>query len=122
MNNATGSNKTVVVQLKQDCPERTYTELKSTINEGGSSINMTMPKGFEDKNKGKVRSSTDKGTQKLTALFVIGIILALIGFTGMGFTPLGESVVGWGVLAGIGLFMVIAGILYVTVAVGRGHR
>jgi heme/copper-type cytochrome/quinol oxidase subunit 4 len=67
-------------------------------------------------------SSTDKGTKKLTALFVIGIILALIRFTGMGFTPLGESVVGWGVLAGIGLFMVIGGILWVSIAVGRGHR
>jgi heme/copper-type cytochrome/quinol oxidase subunit 4 len=65
---------------------------------------------------------TDSGTKKLTALFVIGIILALIGFVGMGFTPLGESVVGWGVLAGIGLFIVIGGIIWVTIAVGRGHR
>lgn len=64
----------------------------------------------------------DTGTRNLTALFVIGIILALIGFTGLGFTPLGESVTGWGILAGVGLFMVIGGILYVTIAVGRGHR
>jgi hypothetical protein len=67
-------------------------------------------------------SSSDRGTKKLTALFVIGVIIALIGFVGIGFTPLGESVVGWGVLAGIGVFMIIAGILWVTIAVGRGHR
>ena len=65
---------------------------------------------------------SDKGTKKLTALFVIGVIIALIGFVGISFTPLGESVVGWGVLAGIGLFMVIGGIIGVTIAVGRGHR
>jgi hypothetical protein len=65
---------------------------------------------------------SDSGTKKLTALFVIGIILALIGIVGIGFTPLGESVVGWGVLAGVGLFIVIAGIIYVTIVVGRGHR
>jgi hypothetical protein len=65
---------------------------------------------------------SDKGTKKLTALFVIGVIIALIGFVGIGFKPLGESVVGWGVLAGIGLFMVIGGIIWVTIAVGRGHR
>jgi hypothetical protein len=67
-------------------------------------------------------SGGDKGTKKLTALFVIGVIIALIGFVGIGFTPLGESVVGWGVVAGIGIFMIIGGILWVTIAVGRGHR
>ncbi len=65
---------------------------------------------------------SDKGTKKLTALFVIGVIIALIGFVGIGFTLLGESVVGWGVVAGIGIFMIIGGILWVTIAVGRGHR
>lgn len=56
--------------------------------------------------------------QALTGVLVLGIILAMIGFIGLGFSDPFSDPTGWYVLIGLGMVMTIGGILFVTVAVG----
>ena len=60
----------------------------------------------------------DRGAQNITAVSVIGIILAIIG--GILFPIYGELI--FGAIAVIGVLMVIGAMIYASIAIGRGHR
>lgn len=62
------------------------------------------------------------GTQALTAVLVLSIILLLVGFLGLGFSDPFSDPTGWYVVIGLGFVMLFGGILFVTVAVGTAKQ